>query len=262
VRLALISDVHANLEALTATFADMSGQSVDRIVCLGDIVGYNTKPAECIALLRDSSATCVAGNHDLAVCKRSAGKTLNTTAVRAVAWTRQRLTADDLAFLHRLPLKSNIDGKMLAVHGALHPEIGSETITLDSAERRMLSAKALMAHPSGARICAFGHTHRACVYEYRDGEEIFRLERKIRLRDDAFYLINPGSVGEPRFNDHRASYMVLDLERRILTVRHVAYDASASAAAKRKAGLAPRFGFVPETLRGAIAKGLRTFSAA
>lgn len=148
------------------------------------------------------------------------------------------------------------------MHGALHPEIGSETVALDSAERQLLSFEALEVHPSGARICAFGRTHHAGVYEYRNGEEIFRLERKVRLHEDAYYLINPGSVGEPRFKDRRASYIVLDLERRILTVRYVRYDSSASAAAKRKAGLAPRFSFVPKTLRSAIARGLRTFSAA
>jgi predicted phosphodiesterase len=266
MRLALISDVHANLEALTATFADMSAQAVDRVVCLGDIVGYNTRPSECIALLRDSDASCVAGGHDLAVCGHGSAKSLSSTAARAVVWTRKHLTADDVAFLRRLPLKANIDGKVLAVHGALHPEIGGENVTLDSAECRKLSFSALIAHPSGARICAFGRTHRAGVYEFRDGEEIFRLERKIQLRDDAYYLINPGSVGEPRFKDRRSSYMVLDLARRMLTVRYVAYDAAASAAAKRKAGLVPRFGFVPKfvpkSVRGVIAKGLRTFSAA
>jgi predicted phosphodiesterase len=209
MRLAIISDVHVSLEALSATFADISAQAVDRVVCLGDIVGYNTQPAECMALLRDNGVICIAGSHDLAACKRSATKSMNKTAVRAIAWTRQNLTPDDLAFLHRLPLKANIDGKMLAVHGALHPEIGSETVTLDDAERRMLSFKALKVHPSGARICAFGRTHHAAIYEYCNGEEIFRLERKIRLRDDAYYLINPGSVGGPRFKDRRASYMGL-----------------------------------------------------
>lgn len=239
MRLALISDVHANLEALEATLADIAAQSVDRIVCLGDVVGYNTKPAECLALIRAGDILCIAGNHDLAVCGRITARNFSSTAARAVDWTRQRLTPEELAFLRGLPLKANIDGEMIAVHGALHPETGCESVRLDNEERRMLSFAALMAHPSGARICAFGHTHRPGVYELRNSEATVRPEREIRLRDDAYYLINPGTVGEPRLRERRATYMIVDLERRSVTLHYVAYDASAPLAAKREAGLAP-----------------------
>ena len=242
MRLALVSDIHANLEALEATLADIASQPVDRIVCLGDIVGYNASPAECVRLIHDSNSLCVAGNHDLAVCGRITPKNFSTTAARAAAWTRQHLTGDELAFLRGLPLKANIDDKLILVHGALHPETGCESERLDNAERRMASFAALMAHPSGARICAFGHTHRAGVYELRNGQETLLSKQEIRLRDDAYYLINPGAIGEPRARDRRASYMVLDLARRIVTLRHVEYDASVPFAAKRKAGLAPGLG--------------------
>jgi len=250
VRLALISDVHANLEALEATLADITARAVDRIVCLGDIVGYNTKPAECLALIRDSEALCIAGNHDLAVCGRVTTDDFSVTAARAVAWTRERLRPDQLAFLRDLPLKANIGDRVIAVHGALHPETGCESVRLDSEERRMLSFAALMAHPSGARICAFGHTHRAGIYELRNGKATLRPEHEIRLRDDAYYLVNPGTVGEPRWNERRATYMVVDLERRSVTMRYVTYDAAAVLAAKREAGLAPgRIGAVVRRLR-------------
>lgn len=262
MRLALVSDIHANLEALEATLADIASQPVDRIVCLGDIVGYNASPAECVRLIRDSNSLCVAGNHDLAVCGRITPKNFSTTAARAAAWTRQRLTGDELAFLRGLPLKANIDDKLILVHGALHPDTGCESVRLDNAERRMASFAALMAHPSGARVCAFGHTHRAAIYELRDGEETLLAGQEIRLRDDAYYLINPGSVGELRGRDRRASYMILDLARRTVTLRRVEYDASVPLLATREAGLAPRLGFIPAPLRGAIAKGLRIFSAA
>jgi predicted phosphodiesterase len=246
VKLALISDIHANLEALQATLADIAAQRVDRIVCLGDIVGYNTKPGECLALLRASDALCIAGNHDLAVCGRITTAGFNTRAARAAGWTRQRLSPDELAFLAGLPLKANIDDQVIAVHGALHPETGCESVYLDNDERRMLSFLALKAHPSGARICAFGHTHQAGIYEFRGGNAVARLEMQADLRDDAYYLINPGTVGEPRSRDCRASYMVLDLARRAVTLRHVEYDASVPFAATRKAGLAPN---LPDKLR-------------
>jgi len=243
MRLALISDIHANLEALEATLADIAVQAVDRVVCLGDIVGYNTRPSECVAVTRRIDALCVAGNHDLAVCGRITTENFSNTAARTAAWTRERLTADELAFLRGLPLKANIADRLIAVHGALHPETGCESVRLDNDERRMLSFKALTAHPSGARICAFGHTHRAGAYEYRNGRALLRSEPEVDLRDDAYYLINPGTVGEPRASDRRATYMVLDLARRTVTLRYVEYDASVPFVAAREAGLRPRPGF-------------------
>jgi predicted phosphodiesterase len=257
VKLALVSDIHANLQALEATLSDIALRSVDRIVCLGDIVGYNTKPAECIALVRRLDALCVAGNHDLAVCGRIQSKGFSKTAARAVAWTHRHLAQHELNFLAGLPLKANIDGQVLAVHGALHRQSDCAIVRLDNDERRMQSFQALVADSSGARICAFGHTHQAGIYELRDGLALSRPEQEIRLRDDAYYLINPGTVGQPRGSDRRASYMVLDLAQRTVRVHRVDYDASVPLAATRKAGLAPALAAVPEPVRGAIAGGLR-----
>jgi predicted phosphodiesterase len=238
MKLALISDVHANLEALQATLADIAARTVDSIVCLGDIVGYNSRPAERVALVRRCNALCVAGNHDLAVCGRITTEDFTNAAARSVAWTRSRLTAEDMAFLRGLPLKADIDGQLVAVHGALHPAAGCESVRLDSDERRMLSFEALVAHPSGARICAYGHTHHAGVHELRNGRVTLWPDAEIALRDDGYYLINPGTVGEPRTRDTRATYMLLDFAQRTLTLRYVEYNASAPSAVRREAGLA------------------------
>ncbi len=200
-----------------------------------------------------------AGNHDRAVCGQITTETFSNTAARAVAWTRERLLSEDLAFLAGLPLKADIEGELIAVHGALHPETGCEIVRLDNDENRALSFKALMAHPSGARVCAFGHTHEVAAYEFRNGRTVLRPDEDVRLRDDAYHLINPGAVGAPRVTDRRASYMIVDLARRIVTVRRVAYDAAVPLAATRKAGLAPRLSFVPAPLRRAIKSGLRAF---
>jgi predicted phosphodiesterase len=257
VKLALISDIHANLEALEATLSDISRRSADRIVSLGDIVGYNTNPAECIALLRQVDCLCIAGNHDRAVCGAITTETFSDVAARAVEWTRRRLSADALDFLRDLPLKANIEDKVLAVHGALHPETGCEIVRLDSDDRRLASFQALVAHPSGARICAFGHTHRHGVYELRGGRVRMRPEDEVPLDDDAYYLLNPGTVGQPRTQDRRATYMMLDTARRIVTVRHVTYDTARPFAKTRKAGLAPAFSFLPVPVRDALKRGLR-----
>jgi predicted phosphodiesterase len=257
VKLALVSDIHANLEALEATLGDIAARGADRIVCLGDIVGYNTQPAECIALLRRANALCIAGNHDLAVCGRITTKTFSKTAARAVEWTQRHLSRDDLHFLAGLPLKAVIAGQIVAVHGALHPQTDCAIVRLDNDERRMQSFQALMADPSGARICAFGHTHHAGIYEFGDGRATVLAESKVKLRPDALYLINPGTVGQPRARDRRASYMMADLAQRTLSLYRVAYDESAPLAATRKAGLAPAYTAVPAAVRASVGSGLR-----
>jgi predicted phosphodiesterase len=242
MRLALISDIHANLDALEAVFYDIAERSIDRIVCLGDIVGYNKDAAACIALVRGADCICVAGNHDLAVCGRIGTRNFSGAAARAVAWTRRQLSDDDLGFLDSLPLKANIGNRLIAVHGALHPEIACESVRLDTDTRRMQSFDALMTHPSGARLCAFGHTHHAAVYELRGNAVAVCADEHVSLRDTSYYLINPGTVGEPRSAERRATYMILDLERRTLTTRCVDYQASAAFAAAHGRGLAARFG--------------------
>jgi predicted phosphodiesterase len=250
VRLALISDIHANLEALEATFYDIAERSIDRIVCLGDIVGYNSDAAACIALIRGAGCVCVAGNHDLAVCGRITTRKFSSAAARAVAWTRQQLNADDLNYLENLPLKANIGNRVIAVHGALHPETDCASVRLDNDKHRMQSFDALMTHPSGARICAFGHTHHAAIYELRANVMTMSTGDHVQLRDTSYYLINPGTIGEPRSVERRATYMILDLERRTVTTRYVDYRASAEFVAAHQPGLASRIGLAGLGLAG------------
>jgi predicted phosphodiesterase len=257
VRLALISEIHANVEALQATLNDIALQAADRIVCLGDIVGYNTNPRECIALLRKRGVLCVAGNHDRAVCSQISTETFSKTASHAATWTREHLHGDDLNFLAGLPLKALVADKLVVVHGALHPDVGCESVRLDSHASRALSFEALMAHPSGARICAFGHTHEVALYELHDGRITRHGDDDVRLRDDAYYLVNPGTVGMPSGRDSRASYMILDLARQTVTVRRVAYDLSFARAKTRRAGLAPYVSYLPPPLRIVLRRSWR-----
>jgi predicted phosphodiesterase len=256
--LALVSDIHSNLEALRAVVEDISARAVDRIVCLGDVVGYNTEPAECVELLRSLDPVWIAGNHDRAVTGQIATEGFSTVAVRAIAWTRERLDANVVEHLAALPLRASIQNELVLVHGALHPETGCEVVRLDTDDRRRLSFEALVAHPSGARICAFGHTHRVGVFELHRGSVSERTHDEVSLRDDAYYLVNPGTVGEPRSRDRRATYLVLDLARRVLKVRRVRYDASVPFGKTRKAGLSPPLSFLPVPVRGALRRGART----
>ena len=150
MRIGILSDIHANREALEATLADMRGVGVERIVCLGDVVGYNTDPSPCIAVLREAGAVCVAGNHDRAVTRQIPTDGFSVRAIRAIAWTRKRLPPEDVAWLSALPLKTNVGEHLVAVHGALHVDRGCELVRLNSDDRMRRTAQALLAHPSPA----------------------------------------------------------------------------------------------------------------
>jgi predicted phosphodiesterase len=226
MKLAIVSDIHANIEALQAVLAHGDAQGAARILCLGDIVGYNTDPGECVQLLRARGAVCIAGNHDRAVTGHISTAGFNNTAAQAVDWTRDHIDKDALEFLAGLPVKAAFEDTLVMVHGALHPERNSESVYLDTEEKRALSFAALRAHPSGARICAFGHTHRAGIFELRDGHILMLAGDTAELRPDAYYLINPGTVGQPRIADQRATYFILDTDTAALALHRVDYDAS------------------------------------
>ena len=249
MKIAVISDIHANAPALRAVLDAIALERVDRIVCLGDVTGYNTDVDHCVALLQEAGATCIAGNHDRAVIGAIGTAGFSEQGRRAVLWTRMRLGEAARAFLQSLPLKLAVDGVLVAVHGALHPDVGCERVRLDDDRKRALSFDALAAHPSGARVCAFGHTHRPGVWE-RDGAAIhFRGDQAVTLRPHQLYLVNPGSVGEPRTEDERASFLVLDTAAARVRFHRVPYDRHAVLAKTRKAGLGPRFAWLPAPVR-------------
>ena len=250
--IALISDIHANMEALEAVLREIRRERIGTVVCLGDIVGYNADPAGCIRSLRDADVVCIAGNHDRAVTGQITTEGFNPLAARVVDWTRARLTPEELDWLAALPLKAVVQDRLVAVHGALHPDVGCELVRLNTDEKRLLSFQALAAHPSGARICAFGHTHRIGIFEMRDGTVTAHEDRTARLRDGSLYLVNPGTVGQPRTSDQRPSYLVLDADAGTISLRRVRYDASRALAKTRKAGLAPRFSRLPEPIRAPL----------
>ena len=192
MRYAILTDIHANLEALQAVARSMAADRVDRVACLGDIVGYHADASAYLALMRTLSPIWIAGNHDRAVTGQITLAGFSRMATKAVQWTRSRLRAAELEMLADMPLRAVIGGDLLAVHGAWHPETGCEWTSLDNDEQRRLSFDAIAGHPSGARICAFGHTHMLGVYRY-DGQEIEKMRSDNLVLDRrSYYLIKPG----------------------------------------------------------------------
>ena len=259
MKFALISDVHSNAPALGAVLDAIAAQKVDRIVCLGDVAGYHTQLAACVRLLQQVGALCVAGNHDRAAIGVMTAPGFSPHAQRAIAWTQERLQEATRDFLAALPLKRAIDGALVAVHGALHPEVGCEWVRLDDDAKRALSFDALAAHPCGAQVCAFGHTHRPGVWERWAGEIRFVGCDTVTLAADALYLVNPGSVGESRDDDPRASFALFDSQGRSIAFHRVMYDRSSVLAQTREAGLiAPqRLAWLGEDQRAQLKATLR-----
>lgn len=259
MKIAILSDIHANAPALDATLGAVARIGVDRIACAGDVVGYNTDADECVGLLQAAGVVCVAGNHDRAVCDLLPEEGFNGAARRAIAWTRRHAHPATLAFLRALPTVTVLDGQLVLVHGALHPESGHAVVRLDSDDERLATLRALVRHPSGARICAVGHTHRLGIHELHDGALQAHAGDEALLSSGTHCVVNPGSVGQPRGDDPRATFLVLDTRLRRITVHRVEYDRRPGLARTRRAGLAPRLGFLPRTTRDAVRRALRPF---
>ena len=239
MRIALISDIHANLEALRATLLDVAQLRVGHILCLGDIVGYHADPGACIAWLRDAEAICIAGNPDRAVAGLRGTEGFSADAAHAVTWTRTRLDERARAWLAALPLERCIDRALLAVHGAPNLTGGCDMTRLDDSARRRAAFVALARHPCGARLCAVGHTHILGIHAWDGKAERALAGDTVALAPDALHIVNPGAVGQPRGAERRATWMLLDLACRTVTIRRVAYDAESAIAKARAAGLIP-----------------------
>lgn len=230
---AVLSDIHASLEALSAVLADARAQGAEALVCCGDIVGYHADAEACIELLRERGAACVAGNHDRVAAGLCEPEGFAPAAARAALWTRRRLSAEHRAFLASLPLARVIDGRFLLVHAALHPAPNAD-LHLSSAARLRCSIEQLGGGRFGVRLAFFGHTHRPLVHDARGA---LALGETMHLPDAPAILVNPGSVGQPRDGDPRAAYALYDADARRLSLRRVPFDGRATLAAAARAGL-------------------------
>lgn len=238
-RYAIIGDIHANLEALEAVIDDARSQSVTHFFCLGDVVGYNANPVECIAKIRELGAPTVRGNHDHYCSHDESLVDFQPNAARVITWTRDRLSDRDVKWLEALPMSHTISGTGITlVHG-----------TLDTPERwgyvfDLLDAEAHFSYQN-TPICFHGHTHVPLIFE-KHGSDIVRADPPtqsgtlIKLAFGRKYFINVGSVGQPRDGNPRASYAIFDPKSKLVEFRRVSYDIETAADKVRKAGLPDR----------------------
>jgi predicted phosphodiesterase len=246
MRMLVLSDLHGNRTALDAALQAASGRW-DGAVCLGDVVGYGPDPNEVIAGLRELGARTIRGNHDKAACGLGPMEDLNPVARLALEWTRAQLTPENLAFLRALPQGPLEMAGLVLVHGALQDE-DEYVFTPAQALQGLLD--------SPGALTFFGHTHHQGGFSYLDssiemlhprprGTEPFAALQLDPLRR---YLLNPGSVGQPRDGDPRTAFAIADLGHHVVEFWRVPYNASEVQQRMRAAGL-------PKSLTDRIAFG-------
>jgi predicted phosphodiesterase len=223
MRIGVISDIHANVDALAGVLDALSGEAVDEIVSLGDIVGYNAFPMETIILLQKAGAASVLGNHDLMVLGRAAVTNCGPRGRRAVEWTAAELSPVEQRFLERLPEEIHRHDELLFLHSTL----GNCVARLKGPDDFKLEQRRLAVRFPRVRICFTGHTHEQQVVEISpSGSVLLHREGSVHLATGGFFFVNPGSVGEPRGHDPRAAFAIYDREAARVVFRRVIYDRS------------------------------------
>jgi diadenosine tetraphosphatase ApaH/serine/threonine PP2A family protein phosphatase len=230
MKTAFISDIHSNLEAFTAVCASIQQEHVDRIIFLGDIVGYGANPNECIEMLRSLTCNSVAGNHDWAAAGRQAKDAFNAVASDALEWTRSQLTRDNKKFLLSLPLIYDV-GEFLAVHAVPDmPDMWRYVLNTRDADA--------VFETCSRRMCFIAHTHCPAIFTKSEDALVIReLPEAVMFYPRRRYLINCGSVGQPRDGDPRASYGVYDAPGNRYYLVRVEYNLESAQRKIRRAGL-------------------------
>lgn len=215
MKIAIFSDIHANLEALEAVLADTKNQGCTDYVCLGDVVGYNADPVACLNIIRDMGCPIVKGNHDFDSGNDTPLDQMNDLAANSLKWTRQQLSVDQRKWLSRLRMVRQVQDFTI-VHSTLDQPTSWNYVTN---RHDAMSNFSYQISP----VCFYGHTHLPITY-YKDEQAGSLPPTTVPINDGVKYFINPGAVGQPRDGDWRASYCIYDLETKVVTFRRVAYD--------------------------------------
>jgi diadenosine tetraphosphatase ApaH/serine/threonine PP2A family protein phosphatase len=229
LRVAVLSDVHSNLPALEAVLVAVEESGIDQLWCLGDLVGYGADPDACTALVRQRSEVCLVGNHDLAVLGEIDASTFSEAAKAAVEWTQTVASEETVAFLRELGPALDHDGFGL-FHASPRDPIWEYVLSIDQAEAGL--------DVQEQRIGLIGHSHVALFFTRPEGRPRPGYAHGAQAGDgalidieDGTWLINPGSVGQPRDGDPRAAWLELDTDDWTARYHRVPYDIAAAAAA-------------------------------
>jgi predicted phosphodiesterase len=230
LRFAIFSDIHANLEAFEAVLEDAAEQKCTHYVCLGDVVGYNANPHECVQRVQAMDCPVVKGNHDEQASLTESSRDFNELAESAIRWTRDHLTGEDKAWLRDLRLQRQVRDFTI-VHATLDTpaQWGYVFNNLDAA------ASFTYQHTP---VCFCGHTHVPMAFIRDEGVRRVKIDQ-LRIETGKKYFINAGSVGQPRDADWRAAYCIFDVENNVVELRRVRYQVATAQKKIIKAGLPP-----------------------
>jgi predicted phosphodiesterase len=231
MKYAIIADIHANLDAFQVVLEDTHNEKCTHYVCLGDVVGYNANPKECLDIVRSMGMPCVKGNHDEYCSGDTNLEGFNPHAAEAIQWTRQQLTDEDRQWLKDLKYL-----RLVASFQIVHA-------TLDGPQRwgyvfDRLAAAASFTYQNTA-VCFFGHTHVPVAF-IRDSVVRGGTYSKFKIEPGRKYFINVGSVGQPRDGNPKAAYAIYDMDENSVELRRLDYDIAAAQAKIMAAGLPPR----------------------
>ena len=224
----ILADIHGNREALAAALAALDERGAQRIACLGDVVGYNADPDECVALVRRRCARVIAGNHDLIGVGRLDFRRCSTQAEYSLRRTRRTLSRESSAWLASLPPSATLEDGVVLVHGGVRDVQQSMTTPAHIRE----NAAFLRADFPGARVCFFGHSHEQRIYRVSaDSVEELPTHGQVLLRQEDTYFINPGAIDASRKRSRKlAECALFDSRAGTLEFLRVPYDGAATEA--------------------------------
>ena len=233
MKYAILGDIHANLEALTAVLDKAQEVGVDSYLCIGDIVGYNANPRECLEVMRHLNPEVVTkGNHDEQASSDMELVGFNPQAAKAIEWTRSQITEEQRAWMAGLPYRQTIGARITLVHATLDmPHMWGYVFDKYSAEVSL--------GYQFTQICFFGHTHVPLAFE-KYGTVTGGPYHEVRLQANHKYLINVGSVGQPRDGDSRAALVTFAPDDRLVQLHRVEYDVEKAQRKILSAGLPDR----------------------
>ena len=231
MKFAIIADIHANLDAFQVVLEDCKKQQVTHYACLGDVVGYNANPKECLDIVRAMNMPCVKGNHDEYCSSEEHLEGFNPAAAEAVNWTRKQLTAEDRQWLRDLKYT-----RMVTNFTIVHA-------TLDGPQRwgyvfDKLAAAASLTYQNTS-VCFFGHTHVPVAF-MKDSVVRGGTYSKFKLEQGKKYFVNVGAVGQPRDNNPKSAYVIYDTLEATIELRRLDYDIAAAQKKILAAGLPER----------------------
>lgn len=213
-KIAIISDIHANIEALDEVYKDIEKEKVDKIICLGDVVGYGPNPNEAIDMVKDRVLYTIKGNHDEGIINENVLFDFNEYGIKAIEWQKNILKKDGFDFLSTLNFDMKFDDFQI-VHGALSDYFKYILTISDALEEIKYMER---------DILFIGHSHRTAVFDLNDKIYYpFKEMGEFKLEKDKKYIINPGSVGQPRDYNPLSSYLIFDQENYKLIFKRVAY---------------------------------------